>query len=162
MEIKEIQNLIKFVAKSGAHEVKLETDDFKITIKTSADNPFVEPHTSLQSLPSMVVKEPQVDSTVDTEVPEKTSSKASKDEADNLITIKSPMIGTFYRKPSPDKDVFIEVGDTIKVGDVLCVVEAMKLFNEIESEVRGKIVKILVDDSSPVEFDQPLFLVEPV
>ena len=85
-----------------------------------------------------------------------------KDEADNLITIKSPMIGTFYRKPSPDKDVFVEVGDTVKEGDVLCVVEAMKLFNEIESEVSGKIVKILVDDSSPVEFDHPLFLVEPV
>jgi acetyl-CoA carboxylase biotin carboxyl carrier protein len=162
MEIKEIQNLIKFVAKSGAHEVKLETDDFKITIKTSADNPFVEPHTTVQSLPSMGVQAPQVATIVDTEVSKKTSSEASKDEADNLITIKSPMIGTFYRKPSTDKDVFIEVGDIIKEGDVLCVVEAMKLFNEIESEVGGKIVKILVDDSSPVEFDQPLFLVEPV
>ena len=163
MEIKEIQNLIKFVAKSGAHEVKLETDDFKITIKTSADNPFVEPHTAVQSVPSMVVQTPQVSTAiVDTELPEKPSTEAPKDEADNLITIKSPMIGTFYRKPSPDKDVFIEVGDTIKEGDVLCVVEAMKLFNEIESEMGGKIVKILVDDSSPVEFDQPLFLVEPV
>ena len=163
MEIKEIQNLIKFVAKSGAHEVKLETDDFKITIKTSADNPFVQPHTAVQSVPSMVVQTPQVSTAiVDTELPEKPSTEAPKDEADNLITIKSPMIGTFYRKPSPDKDVFIEVGDTIKEGDVLCVVEAMKLFNEIESEMGGKIVKILVDDSSPVEFDQPLFLVEPV
>jgi acetyl-CoA carboxylase biotin carboxyl carrier protein len=163
MEIKEIQNLIKFVAKSGAHEVKLETDDFKITIKTSADNPFVDPHTAVQSVPSMVVQTPQVSpAIVDTELPEKPSTEAPKDEADNLITIKSPMIGTFYRKPSPDKDVFIEVGDTIKEGDVLCVVEAMKLFNEIESEMGGKIVKILVDDSSPVEFDQPLFLVEPV
>lgn len=163
MEIKEIQNLIKFVAKSGAHEVKLETDDFKITIKTSADNPFLDPHTAVQSAPSMVVQTPQVvPALVDTEFPEKPSSEAPKDEADNLITIKSPMIGTFYRKSSPDKDVFIEVGDTIKEGDVLCVVEAMKLFNEIESEVEGKIVKILVDDSSPVEFDQPLFLVEPV
>ena len=110
----------------------------------------------------MVVQSPQVATIVDTDMSEKTSSEASKDEADNLITIKSPMIGTFYRKPSPDKDVFIEIGDTIKEGDVLCVVEAMKLFNEIESEVGGKIVKILVDDSSPVEFDQPLFLVKPV
>jgi acetyl-CoA carboxylase biotin carboxyl carrier protein len=111
----------------------------------------------------MVVQTPQVSpAIVDTELPEKPSTEAPKDEADNLITIKSPMIGTFYRKPSPDKDVFIEVGDTIKEGDVLCVVEAMKLFNEIESEMGGKIVKILVDDSSPVEFDQPLFLVEPV
>lgn len=163
MEIKEIQNLIKFVAKSGAHEVKLETDNFKITIKTSADAPIVETPTTLQTLPSMVVQAPQptvVASELD--APPKTDTKPTKDEVDNLITVKSPMIGTFYRKPSPDKDVFVEVGDTIKEGDVLCVVEAMKLFNEIESEVSGKIVKILVEDSSPVEFDQPLFLVEPV
>jgi acetyl-CoA carboxylase biotin carboxyl carrier protein len=111
----------------------------------------------------MVVQAPQ-QAVVATELeaPAKKESEPAKDVADNLITIKSPMIGTFYRKPSPDKDVFIEVGDTVKEGDVLCVVEAMKLFNEIESEVSGKIVKILVDDSSPVEFDQPLFLVEPV
>ena len=161
MEIKEIQNLIKFVAKSGAHEVKLETDNFKITIKTSADAPIVESPTTLQTVPSMVVQAPQP-SVVASEVdaPSKTDTKPTKDEVDHLITVKSPMIGTFYRKPSPDKDVFVEVGDTIKEGDVLCVVEAMKLFNEIESEVSGKIVKILVDDSSPVEFDQPLFLVE--
>ena len=92
---------------------------------------------------------------------EKSSSENAKENTNNLITIKSPMIGTFYRKSSPDKPLFVEVGDTIKEGDVLCVIEAMKLFNEIESEVNGKIVKILVDDSSPVEFDQPLFLVEP-
>ncbi len=163
MEIKEIQNLIKFVAKSGAHEVKLETDDFKITIKTNADVPVAETPTTLQTVPGMVVQAPQP-TVVATEVeaPAKSESQPAKNETDNLITIKSPMIGTFYRKPSPDKDVFVEVGDTIKEGDVLCVVEAMKLFNEIESEVSGKIVKILVDDSSPVEFDQPLFLVEPV
>jgi acetyl-CoA carboxylase biotin carboxyl carrier protein len=163
MEIKEIQNLIKFVAKSGAHEVKLETDDFKITIKTNADAPVTETQTTIQTVPGMVVQAPQ-QAVVATELeaPAKKESEPVKDVADNLITIKSPMIGTFYRKPSPDKDVFIEVGDTVKEGDVLCVVEAMKLFNEIESEVSGKIVKILVDDSSPVEFDQPLFLVEPV
>ena len=163
MEIKEIQNLIKFVAKSGAHEVKLETDDFKITIKTNSDAPVAETSTTLQTLPGMVVQasQPTVLPT-EVEAPEKLESQTDKIETDNLITIKSPMIGTFYRKPSPDKDVFIEVGDTVKEGDVLCVVEAMKLFNEIESEVSGKIVKILVDDSSPVEFDQPLFLVEPV
>ena len=162
MEIKEIQNLIKFVAKSGAHEVKLETDDFKITIKTNSDAPVAETSTTLQTLPGVVVQAPQP-TVLPTEVeaPEKLESQTDKIETDNLITIKSPMIGTFYRKPSPDKDVFIEVGDTVKEGDVLCVVEAMKLFNEIESEVSGKIVKILVDDSSPVEFDQPLFLVEP-
>ena len=163
MEIKEIQNLIKFVAKSGAHEVKLETDDFKITIKTNSDAPVAEISPTLQTVPGVVVQasQPTVLAT-EVEAPEKLESQPDKNETDNLITIKSPMIGTFYRKPSPEKDVFIEVGDTVKEGDVLCVVEAMKLFNEIESEVSGKIVKILVDDSSPVEFDQPLFLVEPV
>tara|TARA_B100001059_G_scaffold100683_1_gene100381 strand:- start:34232 stop:34723 length:492 start_codon:yes stop_codon:yes gene_type:complete len=163
MEIKEIQNLIKFVAKSGAHEVKLETDDFKITIKTNADTPAAETQTTVQTVPSMVVQTPQPSVVAaEVEVPVKTESQPAQEVVDNLITIKSPMIGTFYRKPSPDKDVFVEVGDIIKEGDVLCVVEAMKLFNEIESEVSGKIVKILLDDSSPVEFDQPLFLVEPV
>ena len=163
MEIKEIQNLIKFVAKSGAHEVKLEMDNFKITIKTNADSNSSEMQTTVQTVPSIMVPAPQQPPVVtDTEPPVKTESKFVNDEADNLITIKSPMIGTFYRKPSPDKDVFIEVGDTVKEGDVLCVVEAMKLFNEIESDISCKIVKILVDDSSPVEFDQPLFLVEPI
>ena len=163
MKIKEIQNLIKFVAKSGAHEVKLETDNFKITIKTNADLPSAETQTIAQTLPSMVAPAPQP--TLAGTMPEnpiETEEHPVQDEADNLITIKSPMIGTFYRKPSPDKDVFVEVGDIIKEGDVLCVVEAMKLFNEIESEVSGKIIKILVDDSSPVEFDQPLLLVEKV
>ena len=162
MEIKEIQNLIKFVAKSGAHEVKLETDDFKITIKTNADALVPETQTTVHTIPSMVVQgsQPPIAAT-EVEPPSKKETESANNEEENLITIKSPMIGTFYRKPSPDKDVFIEVGDTIKEGDVLCVVEAMKLFNEIESEVSGKIVKILVDDSSPVEFDQPLFLVEP-
>ena len=162
MEIKEIQNLIKFVAKSGAHEVKLETDDFKITIKTNADVPRGETQTTVQTVPNLVVQAPQVPSTLsESDTPATPKSKSSESEADNYITVRSPMIGTFYRKPSPDKEVFIEVGDIIKEGDVLCVVEAMKLFNEIESEISGKIVKILVDDSSPVEFDQPLFLVEP-
>ena len=163
MEIKEIQNLIKFVAKSGAHEVKLEMDNLKITIKTNADSNSSEMQTTVQTVPSIMVpatQQPAV--STDTEPPAKTESNPVNDEADNLITIKSPMIGTFYRKPSPDKDVFIEVGDTVKQGDVLCVVEAMKLFNEIESDISCKIVKILVDDSSPVEFDQPLFLVEPI
>ena len=163
MEIKEIQNLIKFVAKSGAHEVKLETDDFKITIKTNAEAPATETQTTIQTEPGVVVQVPQtaVDAN-ELDAPAKKGNEPAKDLTDNRITIKSPMIGTFYRKSSPDKDVFIEVGDSVKEGDVLCVVEAMKLFNEIESEISGKIVKILVDDSSPVEFDQPLFLVEPL
>ena len=162
MEIKEIQNLIKFVAKSGAHEVKLETDDFKITIKANSEGHFSDSITSLQPVQPGVVSEPQmVPVKSDQTSTEKSSEENAKENTNNLITIKSPMIGTFYRKSSPDKPLFVEVGDTIKEGDVLCVIEAMKLFNEIESEVNGKIVKILVDDSSPVEFDQPLFLVEP-
>ena len=156
MKLKEIQNLIKFVAKSGASEVSLEMENVKITVKTSNDSPKVvvqEPVVIPQQTQSAPT--PSVSPTIDT--PEVKSS----DENSNYITIKSPIIGTFYRKPSPDKPSFVEVGDTISEGTVLCVIEAMKLFNDIESEVSGKIVKILVDDTSPVEFDQPLFLVDP-
>ncbi|OBX26672.1 acetyl-CoA carboxylase biotin carboxyl carrier protein [Gelidibacter algens] len=158
MDIKEIQNLIKFVAKSGASEVKLEMDDIKITIKTGSDDK-AESTTYVQQMPMgaapmQQTHAPAVASQTPTAVP-------ASDENSKYITIKSPIIGTFYRKSSPDKPMFVEVGKTIKEGDVLCVIEAMKLFNEIESEVSGKIVKILVDDSSPVEFDQPLFLVDP-
>tara|TARA_B100001029_G_scaffold104259_1_gene85940 strand:+ start:2848 stop:3348 length:501 start_codon:yes stop_codon:yes gene_type:complete len=166
MEIKEIQNLIKFVAKSGAHEVKLETDDFKITIKVNAESTSKEilPANQPISNTATIISEPMQEAVSPAkDLPDQKINETIPEESENnLITIKSPMIGTFYRKPSPDKKVFIEVGDIINEGDILCVVEAMKLFNEIESEVSGKIVKILVDDSSPVEFDQPLFLVEPV
>ena len=159
MDIKEIQNLIKFVAKSGANEVKVEIGDVKITIKTGK-NPK---QTIVQSLPMQapaVLQSPVVEQpTQSTPVKEDTSK--SEEENSKYITIKSPIIGTFYRKPSPDKPMFVEVGSSISEGDVLCVIEAMKLFNEIESEVTGKIVKILVEDASPVEFDQPLFLVDP-
>jgi acetyl-CoA carboxylase biotin carboxyl carrier protein len=160
MDIKDIQNLIKFVAKSGAQEVKLEMEDIKITIKTGSDKPLVETTAigqHLQNLPQPVqIQAPPVPGTTqEIKEPETTS------EEDNFITIKSPIIGTFYRKAAPDKPNFIEVGKTITEGDVLCVIEAMKLFNEIESEVSGTIVKILVDDASPVEFDQPLFLINP-
>ena len=145
MDIKEIQNLIKFVAKSGASEVKLEMEDIKITIKTGSEKTET---TIVQAAPMAAM--PQA------AAPVKVESDDSK-----YITVKSPIIGTFYRKPSPDKPSFVEVGTDISVGDTVCVIEAMKLFNEIESEVSGKIVKVLVDDSSPVEFDQPLFLVDP-
>lgn len=160
MELKKIQNLIKFVAKSGASEVRLEMDDFKITIKTGSDQ---DKTTVIQQVPGNAgvaapMPMPQQAPAAANQAPQK---EAEAKEEDKLVTVKSPIIGTFYRKPSPDKPVFCEVGDIIKEGDVLCVIEAMKLFNEIESEVSGKIVKILVDDSSPVEFDQPLFLVEP-
>ncbi len=157
MDIKEIQSLIKFVAKSGASEVKLETDDIKITIRTGALNNGSET-TYVQQLP---MAQPQMMAPPAPIEPAATAEAPSTAEDDKYITIKSPIIGTFYRKPSPDKPAFVEVGADINKGDVLCVIEAMKLFNDIESEVSGKIVKILVDDSSPVEFDQPLFLVDP-
>ena len=163
MRIKEIQSLIKFVAKSGASEVSLEMKDVKITIKTSNDKaPVVISTPNIQSpTPADIssVSQPQAASQLSEPAPITPSAAAEEDS--NLITVKSPIIGTFYRKPAPDKPVFVEVGDTVSEGSVLCVIEAMKLFNEIESEVSGKIVKILVDDSSPVEFDQPLFLVDP-
>ncbi|MBT6568557.1 MAG: acetyl-CoA carboxylase biotin carboxyl carrier protein [Flavobacteriales bacterium] len=160
MDIKEIQNLIRFVAKSGAHEVKLEMEDIKITIKTAADNVLPESQTIVQHLPAMPAAPVAVVET-ETPAPAPEAASASADTDANLITVKSPIIGTFYRKASPDKPSFVEVGADVKQGDVLCVIEAMKLFNEIESEMSGKIVKILVDDASPVEFDQPLFLIDP-
>ena len=160
MNLKEIQNLIKFVAKSGATEVKLEMNDVKITIKT-VDEQTKADTTYIQQMPALA---PQVAS-VPVAVPQvsSTPSEASLEtvEDTNYITVKSPIIGTFYRKSSPDQPAFVEVGDTIKEGDILCIIEAMKLFNEIESEVSGKIIKFLVDDATPVEFDQPLFLVDP-
>ncbi|MFV7235123.1 acetyl-CoA carboxylase biotin carboxyl carrier protein [Flavobacterium sp. ZB4R12] len=158
MDLKEIQNLIKFVANSGVAEVKLEMDDVKITIRTTLEGNVTET-TYVQQMPAQSAL-PQA------AVPQQIAPVVAVVEApavenSHYITIKSPIIGTFYRKPSPDKPMFVEVGKTISKGDVLCVIEAMKLFNEIESEVSGKIVKILVDDMSPVEFDQPLFLVDP-
>jgi acetyl-CoA carboxylase biotin carboxyl carrier protein len=157
MDIKEIQSLIKFVARSGASEVKLETDDIKITIRTGALGSTGET-TYIQQIP--VASTPTAPAApAPAAAAEDTSAK--KEDDSKYLTIKSPIIGTFYRKPSPDKPAYVEVGDNISVGDVLCVIEAMKLFNDIESEVSGKIVKVLVEDSSPVEFDQPLFLVDP-
>ena len=158
MDLKEIQNLIKFVAKSGTSEVKLETDDFKITIKTGSGDSVttVVQQTAVPMQQPAIVAVPQEAAPVQAAAPATAASEDSK-----YITVKSPIIGTFYRRPSPDKPLFAEVGQTISEGDVLCVIEAMKLFNEIESEISGKVVKILVDDASPVEFDQPLFLVDP-
>ncbi|WP_375325851.1 acetyl-CoA carboxylase biotin carboxyl carrier protein [Flagellimonas sp. GZD32] len=162
MDIKEIQSLIKFVAKSGASEVKLEMEDIKITIRTGAVGSSTPETTIVQQIPmaQAPAAQPAAAAPVATEAAAP-AAESSKSEDSKYITIKSPIIGTFYRKPSPDKPAFVEVGSSISQGDVLCVIEAMKLFNDIESEVSGKIVKILVDDSSPVEFDQPLFLVDP-
>ena len=157
MDLKEIQNLIKFVSNSGVAEVKLEMDDVKITIRTtlegnSNDVTYVQQAPMQQALPQAAAP---------VAIAPVASNPAASDENSKYVTIKSPIIGTFYRKPSPDKPMFVEVGSTIAKGNVLCVIEAMKLFNEIEAEISGKIVKILVDDMSPVEFDQPLFLVDP-
>jgi len=143
MDIKQIQDLIKFVHKSGVNEVSIEENDFKITIKTN-------------QAPTVVT------ATIPAAAPVAAAAAPAASESDNYITIKSPMIGTFYRSASPDKPSFVNVGDEIKAGQVLCVVEAMKLFNEIEAEISGRIVKVLVDNASPIEYDQPLFLVEPV
>lgn len=163
MDIKEIQSLIKFVAKSGASEVKLEMEDIKITIRTGSAGSGSPETTIVQQIPvPQTAAAPTAQAPVAQETAAPATSDAKKSDDDSkYITIKSPIIGTFYRKPSPDKPAFVEVGTSINKGDVLCVIEAMKLFNDIESEVSGKIVKILVDDSSPVEFDQPLFLVDP-
>ncbi len=161
MDLKEIQNLIKFVANSGVAEVKLEMDDVKVTIRTTLEGNATET-TYVQQIPSQPILQqavaPQIAAPV-VAAPATPAAPAAEDS--KYITIKSPIIGTFYRKPSPDKPVFVEVGSSVGKGDVLCVIEAMKLFNEIESEVSGKIVKILVDDMSPVEFDQPLFVIDP-
>tara|TARA_B100001142_G_C14178093_1_gene595027 strand:- start:179 stop:706 length:528 start_codon:yes stop_codon:yes gene_type:complete len=172
LDIKEIQELIKFVAKSGVSEVDLEIGEMKISIKTPprkgkghvetivqqipvATAPVVAPVAS----PVTVQSTPPVAAVMET-TPEAPVASPADDDS-KYITIKSPMIGTFYRKPAPDKDAFVNVGDEVVSGTVVCVVEAMKLFNEIESEVSGKIVKVLVEDMSPIEYDQPLFLVDP-
>ena len=160
MDLKEIQALIKFVAKCGAQEVRLETEDFKINIKTGPDaseQPTIIQAVAPQQMPAVAGVAPAAPAPVEAPAP----APAEADENANYITINSPMIGTFYRTPSPDQDAFVKVGDSIKPGDVLCIVEAMKLFNEIESEISGKIVKILADDQTPIEYDQPLFLVDP-
>ena len=153
MDIRDIQNLIKFVAKSGASEVKLEMEDIKITIKTGSEK--VE--TIVQQAPMGMQQMPIAAPVASAEIP----TAVANDETSNYIEITSPIIGTFYRKPSPDKSVFVEVGDIVSPDTVVCMVEAMKLFNEIESEVSGKIVKVLIEDGTPVEFGQSLFLVDP-
>ena len=158
MDLKEIQNLIKFVAKSKAREVKIEMKDFKITIRTDSEKNFIEQPESIQPDLEEIQKK-KIDKAPNQDFVKSDDDKLIESE-ENLKTIKSPMIGTFYRKPSSDKEVFVEVGEMVNEGDVLCVIEAMKLFNEIESDISGKIVKVLVDDASPVEFEQPLFLIE--
>jgi len=169
MNQKEIQELIKFVSKSGVTEVEIEEKDFKITIKSEpkrrkeeGQDKMVYIQQPMQTMPQQQqVQMPQSAAPATQAEANNTDSAAPADEDSKYITVKSPMIGTFYRSPSPEKPVFVEVGSTIKNGDPVCIIEAMKLFNEIESEVQGKIIKVLVDDATPVEYDQPLFLVDP-
>lgn len=159
MDLKEIQNLIRFVAKSGASEVKLEMGDVKITIKTASE---AQGTTIIQQQAPVPVQVAPAETSAPKVVVEAAPAPAeTKEEGSKYIEIKSPIIGTLYRKPSPDKPPFVKVGDKIEAGDTVCIIEAMKLFNEVESEVSGTIVKVLVEDSSPVEFDQPLFLIDP-
>ncbi len=161
MNLNEIQDLIKFVAKSGVCEVEIERKDFKITIKSESKQK--EQHIIYQNAPVAGMPQAQMQAApapAPAAAPVATETAPVSDDS-KYIVVKSPMIGTFYRSSSPDKDPFIQVGSTINTGMPVCIIEAMKLFNEIEAEVSGKIVKILVDDASPVEYDQPLFLVDP-
>ena len=159
MDLKEIQALIKFVAKSGAQEVSLETEDFKINIKTASEGS--DQPTIIQAMAPQAAMPVAATAPAAAPAPAAPAAEAPAEDNSKYVEVKSPMIGTFYRSPSPDQDPFVKVGSEIAPGDVLCIVEAMKLFNEIESEVSGKIVKVLVDDQSPIEYDQPLFLVDP-
>ncbi len=154
MELKDIHNLIKFVSKAGVKEVDLEFEDVKIRIKNEGESTVVQQIATQQPVAPVQQQTPVEVASVD--IKEEILADNSK-----YIEIKSPMIGTFYRKPAPDKDIFVQVGDEISNGKVICMIEAMKLFNDIEAEVSGKIVKVLVDDSTPVEYDQPLFLIDP-
>jgi len=158
MDIKEVQNLIRFVSKSEVAEVNLKLKDFEIKIKNLGGQTVT--YAPQQMLQAPMMHAPQVAAPVNT-TSETASPSTEADENSKYITIKSPMIGTFYRSSGPGKDPFVSVGNSISIGNTICIIEAMKLFNEIEAEVSGKIVKILVDDASPVEYDQPLFLVDP-
>ena len=155
MNFDEIKDLIKLVSKTGLGKVQIEKEDFQLTISGNKNSKAEQPIIVQSPQPMMAAPAPLA------ETPAKEKSAAPAED-DNLITVNSPMIGTFYRSPGPDKDSFVNVGSTFNVGDKLCIIEAMKTFNEIEAEVSGKIVKVLVDDASPVDYDQPLFLVEPL
>lgn len=158
MKAKEIQDLIDFISNSGLAEVKIETEEFKLSIKKYAEAPTVKVETLPMAAPVAVAQPVAAAPVAAAPAP---APAPAKEDTSRYVEIKSPMIGTFYRTPNPDSDNFVNVGDTVSAGQTVCIIEAMKLFNEIESEVSGKIVKILVENATPVEYDQPLFLVDP-
>lgn len=159
MDIKQIQELVKLINKTNIGEITIEEEGVKITVKQKKDPvQHIVASAPAYSAPQQAQQQQQAPAAA---TPPPAATKAAEPKADNLITIKSPMIGTFYRQAGPGKPIFVNVGDEVTPGKVVCIIEAMKLFNEIESEVKGKIVKVLVEDASPVEYDQPLFLVEP-
>ena len=171
MDLKEIQDFIKAIAKSGVTEVKIETEELKLAIKTPPKGkPGLQTETTvvqqipvpshLATMPPIHMTQPGIQTQPPVNVTQETEVKKEEPKT-NLVEIKAPMVGTFYKRPAPDKPAYVNVGDDVEAGQVVCIIEAMKLFNEIESEVSGKVVKILLDDSSPVEFDQTLFLIEP-
>lgn len=160
MKAKEIQDLIDFISKSGLDEVNIETEEFKIKVKKNTEAKVVQaaaPAPQPAAAPAPVAAPAPSEASA----PSTGGDKPAASDDDKYVAIKSPMIGTFYRTPNPDNPAFVNVGDSVKAGDTVCIVEAMKLFNEIESDISGKIVKILVDNATPVEYDQPLFLVDP-
>lgn len=165
MKINEIQELIKFVAKSGVSEVELETKDFKIAIKTSTKGKeqvfFQASPQPIQQMYAPPVQQQAAPPTQEGAVATPAAPAKGTTDESKYITIKSPMVGTFYRSSAPDKPSFVNVGDEVAPGKVICIIEAMKLFNEVEADIKGKIVKVLVNDVSPIEYDQPLFLVDP-
>ncbi|HEX6193120.1 MAG TPA: acetyl-CoA carboxylase biotin carboxyl carrier protein [Chitinophagaceae bacterium] len=161
MDFKQIQELIKMINKSNIGELTIEQKDFRVTIKQKEEQVTHMVSGPVHSVPAYSAAPAPAAAASSAAASQEKPKAATEAPASNLITIKSPMIGTFYRKASPDKPNLVEVGSDITAGKVVCIIEAMKLFNEIESEVKGKIVKVLVEDASPVEYDQPLFLVEP-
>ncbi len=160
MKAKEIQDLIDFIAQSGLDEVNIETQEFKIEVKKNSSTTVKEIQQVVQAPVAAAAPAPATTTAVESSAPAP-APISSGSEKGKFVEIKSPMIGTFYQSPNPESPPFLQEGDTVKVGQTVCIVEAMKLFNEIESEVSGKVVKVLVENASPVEFDQPLFLVEP-
>ncbi|GAB3329804.1 acetyl-CoA carboxylase biotin carboxyl carrier protein [Larkinella ripae] len=159
MDTKDIQKLIDFIAQSGLDEVSIETNELKLSVKRFGQAPLVTSQSVLPAAAQPVL--PAAPQPAASAAPSP-AAPAPKTDTSNYLTIKSPMIGTFYRSAGPDADSFVEIGDEVKPGKTVCIIEAMKLFNEIESEVAGRIVKVLVENATPVEYDQPLFLVEPV